>query len=158
MEPSEQNEFYRDHVSIIAHSYYQQVGRQIPLGQTGYGRLEVDSAKALFNAPFALISHGTESEPIFNYANRTAMRLFNMTWNEIITLQSRYSAEQPNRQQRSHFLNEVKTHGYIDNYCGIRIAKGGRRFQIEQATVWNLIDNNGDYYGQAAMFSHWRFV
>ncbi len=158
MEPSEQNAFYGDHVSIIVRSYLQLVGVQMPLCRMAHGSLDMGSAKALFNAPFALISHGTENEPVFNYANKTAMRLFNMTWNEIITLQSRYSAEQPNRQQRSQFLHEVKTHGYIDNYSGIRIAKGGRRFYIEQATVWNLIDNNDDYYGQAAMFSHWYFV
>ncbi|MGZ9083829.1 MAG: MEKHLA domain-containing protein [Rhodoplanes sp.] len=31
-----------------------------------------------------------------------------------------------------------------------------RRFLIERATVWNLLDRGGDYAGQAAMFRHWR--
>jgi hypothetical protein len=29
---------------------------------------------------------------------------------------------------------------------------------IEQATVWNLLDDNGAFYGQAAMFKHWKFL
>jgi len=162
VEPSEQNEFYSDHISIVVCNYYQLTGRQMMAeNQSG---CDVDSgsdaasAQSIFNAPYAVISHGIEAEPVFNYVNKTAMKLFNMTWDEMTKLQSRYSTEQPNREQRLQLLNEVKANGYIDNYSGIRIAKGGRRFYIEQATVWNLTDNDGVYYGQAAMFSHWRFI
>ena len=31
----------------------------------------------------------------------------------------------------------------------------GRRFQIEQATVWNLIDEQDAIHGQAATFDRW---
>ncbi len=155
--PSEQNKFYSEHLSIIARSYSHYVGSTMPLTEQVDGELDLVCARSLFNAPFALISHGTEHEPVFNYANARAMKLFNMSWDEITTLQSRYSAETLDREQRSLLLKEVKRHGYIENYSGVRIAKGGRRFYIEQATVWNLIDN-GTYYGQAAMFSLWRFI
>ncbi len=153
MKPSENNGYYGKHLAIILDSYYQMTGHEIDFGdQSGM------PAKAVFNAPFALISHGIEPEPIFNYANEIAMQLFNMTWDEITTLASKYSAEQANREQRSQLLHEVKRNGYIGNYSGVRIAKGGQRFHIEQATVWNLTDFDGTYYGQAAMFSHWRFI
>jgi len=46
----------------------------------------------------------------------------------------------------------------IDDYAGVRISKHGRRFMIEQATVWNLIDGHGKYCGQAAMFGVWRML
>lgn len=29
---------------------------------------------------------------------------------------------------------------------------------IEQATIWNLHDKDGVYAGQAATFSHWRYL
>ncbi|VAW85548.1 hypothetical protein MNBD_GAMMA17-627 [hydrothermal vent metagenome] len=155
MKPSKNNGYYSGHVFILAESHCQLTGRQIDCNERqGDG----DFAKALFNAPFALISHGIEAEPLFNYANKTAMQLFNMTWHEITALASKYSAEHPNREQRSQLLRDVKKNGYIDNYSGIRIAKGGQRFYIEKATVWNLTDADGAYYGQAAMFSHWRFL
>ncbi len=153
MKPSENNGYYDDHLFIVLESYYQLTGRQIDCNDRQGG-----FAKAVFNAPFALISHGIEAEPLFNYANKTAMQLFNMTWDEITALASKYSAEHPNREQRSQLLHDVKQNGYIENYSGIRIAKGGQRFYIEKATVWNLTDADGAYYGQAAMFNHWHFL
>jgi hypothetical protein len=38
----------------------------------------------------------------------------------------------------------------------MRIAKSGRRFWIENATVWELIDEAGRRHGQAAAFRQWR--
>jgi len=157
MNPSKKNGYLSGHIAIVTDSYFQLTGRQI-LYTRPKDEARVDFAKAIFNAPFALISHGTEEEPVFNYANKTAMRLFNMTWDEITVLPSKYSAETPNREQRAQLLQEVKNSGYIENYSGVRIAKNGRRFYIERATVWNLTDATGVYCGQAAMFSHWRFL
>jgi len=157
MIPSKKNGYLSDHISIVTDSYFQLTGRQISFNSMR-GETAPGLAEAIFNAPFALVSHGTEKEPVFNYANKTAMRLFNMNWDEITALPSKYSAEMPNREQRSQLLREVKENGYIENYSGVRIAKGGQRLYIEQATVWNLTDTTGAYYGQAAMFSDWRFL
>jgi hypothetical protein len=55
-------------------------------------------------------------------------------------------------------LAEVAAHGFIDNYSGIRISKMGRRFRIEQATVWNLVNESGEAQGQAATFRQWTWV
>jgi hypothetical protein len=55
-------------------------------------------------------------------------------------------------------LATVARQGFIDDYRGVRIAKSGGRFVIEQATVWNLLDENRAHYGQAATFSHWRYL
>jgi len=48
--------------------------------------------------------------------------------------------------------------GFIDDYAGIRISKSGRRFKISRATVWNLISEDGQPCGQAAMFTQWKFL
>ena len=71
---------------------------------------------------------------------------------------SRLSAEPVHQSARERLLATVAQQGYMDDYSGIRIAKSGRRFAIEQATVWNLLDNDGAYYGQAATFSRWTFL
>ena len=52
----------------------------------------------------------------------------------------------------------VTARGFIDDYSGIRISKMGRRFRIEQATVWNLLDEHKNHAGQAALFSQWEFL
>ncbi len=112
----------------------------------------------LFNAKFALLSHTKDADPIFNYANRTALNLFEFDWEELMTVPSRLSAEPINQAERAKLLEQVSSHGYIDDYQGVRISKTGKRFQIRNAIVWNLIDDNDTYQGQAACFSDWEFI
>jgi hypothetical protein len=115
-------------------------------------------AKNVFAAPFVLVSHGTEADPVLNYGNAAALELWEMPWAELTRTPSRLTAEAPNREARARLLAAVTAHGFIDDYAGIRISKTGRRFRIAQATVWNLLDERGKYSGQAAMFSHWKFL
>ncbi len=61
------------------------------------------------------------------------------------------------REARADFLHQVATYGFVDNYSGVRIAKDGSRFLIEQATVWNVIDvQSHEYYGQAVIIKAWK--
>jgi len=115
-------------------------------------------AERIFHAPFVLVSHGIESDPVLNYGNEAALTLWEMTWAELTHTPSRLTAEAPNREERGRLLATVTAQGFIDNYTGIRISKTGRRFRITQATVWNLLDERQHYRGQAAMFAHWEFL
>lgn len=110
----------------------------------------------LWNAPRAVVAHGTQADPIFFYGNRLALELFEMDFAAFTALPSRYSAEPLAREERAALLERVTRDGYIDDYAGIRISSSGRRFRIENATVWNLIDADGVYRGQAATFSEWE--
>lgn len=114
--------------------------------------------EALFAAPFALVSHGTETDPIFNFGNQTALSLFELTWEQFTELPSRKSAEPVNQEERQRLLDRVTQQGYINNYSGVRISASGKRFLIEGATVWNLVDTLGHYRGQAAVFDQWSFL
>lgn len=55
-------------------------------------------------------------------------------------------------------LERARAKGYLDDYRGVRISHSGRRFLIEQAVVWNVIDPAGHRQGQAATFSRWTFL
>lgn len=112
----------------------------------------------LEEAPFVVVSHGTEPDPILNYGNRRALELWGMSWEEFICTPSRFTAEAPSREERAALLAQVTAKGFIDHYSGIRISKSGRRFRIEGARVWNLLDAHGVYCGQAAMFSSWTYL
>ena len=46
----------------------------------------------------------------------------------------------------------------MSGYRGVRIAKSGRRFIMEDGVVWELIDTHGARHGQAATFSSWRDI
>ncbi len=151
--PSAENSYLSTHIKLLLASY--QHWCKIDLIKTG--SVEQD-AKTIFHAPFAVLSHNAATDPIFTYANQTAMHLFGMDWQEFMTTPSRYSAEPVNRAEREKMLNDVNNKGYTDQYSGVRITKQGLRFRIHKATVWNLIDKSGIYLGQAAMFSNWSWI
>ncbi|HAZ44011.1 MAG TPA: MEKHLA domain-containing protein [Cyanobacteria bacterium UBA11369] len=126
----------------------------------GHSLIEVSGsplqiAEALFEAPFPVYSHGTEPDPIFNYGNRKALALMELDWEQLTQMPSRYSAESIEREERSRLLNEVTTKGYVTNGRGIRISRTGKRYMVSDFTVWNLLDENHQYCGQAARFTQW---
>jgi hypothetical protein len=112
-------------------------------------------ARELFYAPFIVVSHGAQTDPILNYGNRAALSLWEMTWEELCRTPSRLTAEPVNQAERARMLAEAQAHGYIADYRGVRISKTGRRFLVERALVWNVLNAEGRAVGQAATFSHW---
>jgi hypothetical protein len=125
---------------------------------TSKSLLPVLSEEALYEAPFALVAHGTEEDPIFNYANKTAQRLWEMDWGEFTKLPSRLSAEAMRREERQQLLERVHQFGFAENYSGIRISKSGKRFWIKDTCVWNIFDPTGIKLGQAATYATWEFI
>jgi hypothetical protein len=136
---------------LLRNSYARVMGRD--LLQAGQ-----DADWLYRQAPFALLAHNTEPDPRFIYANCTAQRCFEYSWEEIVQLRSRFSAQAPDRFERQSQLEEVARNGYISDYRGIRISRSGRRFWIENAVVWQLLDETGISHGQAAKFDSWRPV
>ena len=153
-EPHEGNQFLACHANVLLNSLQRWTGRSLfPDEQTDEAR-----ARRLFYTTFAVVSHNTDIDPIFNYANLMAMSLFEIHWDEFTKMPSRLSAEPMHRDERARLMEEVRRNGYISNYGGIRISKGGKRFRIEDALVWNLVSDSGDVCGQAAMFAQWHFL
>jgi hypothetical protein len=144
----------RAHLVMLTRSFHHWTGRELLPGLPPGPEL----AAAIFAAPFVLVSHGTEADPILNYGNREALELWEMSWEVLTCTPSRLTAESPNREERSRLLARVTRDGFIDNYSGVRISKSGRRFRIDQAIVWNLLNAAGQPAGQAAMFYRWEFL
>jgi hypothetical protein len=117
-----------------------------------------DQARALFDAPFVVVSHGSEKDPILNYGNRAALDLWECTWEAFSRTPSRMTAEPMEQDDRERLLARTRAHGFIDDYQGIRISSSGRRFFVENAVVWNVFDEQRRHLGQAATFSRWRFL
>ena len=139
-----------DPATLILDSYRRATGGSlVPPG--------VDAPRWLYaTAPFCVLAHDTAADPRFIYANAAAQRCFEYTWTEFTALPSRLSAGTPDRAGRQAFLDQVARHGYATGYRGIRVAKSGRRFWIEDATLWQLTDAGGTVRGQAAKIPGWR--
>ena len=116
------------------------------------------SPEALFEAPFPVLSHGVEDPPVFWYGNRAALALWARTWDEWVGMPSRETAEPDAREVREALLARVEAEGFFDGYTGVRVSKTGARFLIENALVWNVVDDRGVRLGQAATFATWRAI
>lgn len=157
-EPAADNGYLADHVALLRRSLRHWTGRDLVMAGLAPDLAPEAAARALFEAPAVLLSHGTEADPLFNYGNRAALELFELTWAELMGMPSRLTAEAPDRAERARLLARVAADGFIDDYAGVRVSRHGRRFAIRGATVWNLIGPNGEPLGQAATFSEWRYL
>lgn len=139
---------------LILNSFRHWLGREL-IERSGD---EIDEAQRLFDVDFVVVSHGTEDDPILNYGNATALALWEMNFEHFTETHSRLTAEPMHRDERTQLLERTTRDGYVDDYRGIRISKSGRRFRINQAIVFNLLDAAGNYVGQAATFSDYEFI
>jgi hypothetical protein len=146
--------FLIDHAACLLRSFRHWTGRDLIPAD---GPPE-EVARRLFHVPFIVISHGTEEDPILNYGNEAALSLWEMSWDGFTKTPSRLTAEPMNREERARLLAEVAKKGFIDDYRGVRISKSGRRFRVEKAIVWNLLDEQNHYSGQAATFDRWTYL
>lgn len=138
---------------LIVDSYRRLTGKAL------IGNVPADNAAlrhAIWNAPRAIVAHGTEDDPVFFYGNRLALQLFEMSFDEFARLPSRLSAELLAQESREKALAKVAQQGFVDGYSGARIASSGRRFMILNTTIWNLADEAGVFHGQAAEFADWQ--
>ncbi|HEY2000408.1 MEKHLA domain-containing protein [Paraburkholderia sp.] len=133
---------------LLSESYERLLQRPL----TPAGMSIEEAAQWLYeSAPFGILAHNTDADPIFVYGNKTAQRLFDYSWSELTALPSRLSAEAPEREERRAFLEQVQRDGFVAGYRGIRVTRSGERFWIENAIVWQLMDQHGVYRGQAAL-------
>ena len=141
------------HSQRLLNSFAHWTGREL-LPRMG---TPAEQAASLYRTAFIVVSHGTEADPILNYGNSVALDLWEMDWAAFTRTPSRLTAETAQLQEEcARFMEEALQKGYILNYRGIRISRTGKRFWIENATIWNVLDEQGTCWGQAATFSEWR--
>ncbi|MDJ0620720.1 MAG: MEKHLA domain-containing protein [Calothrix sp. MO_192.B10] len=150
--PWQQEEIIR-HTQRLLHSYQHWMGQSL----FDLSIPPEDLAQALFEAPFVVVSHGTETDPIFNYGNRKALELWELSWEEFTQMPSRKTAEEGIQQERNNLLTDTLSKGFR-NYSGVRISSTGKRFYIEKGIIWNVLDEQNQRCGQASLFSNWKFV
>lgn len=134
-------------IALVADSFARLLDRPLIASDEG------DVVAALWQAPFVVVAHGVEADPVFFFGNRAALAAFECDVAGFTAMPSRLSAETPLQGERQRLLDRVARDGFIDDYAGVRISATGRRFRIERAVVWNLIDGEGVRRGQAATFT-----
>ncbi|MDB9315478.1 MEKHLA domain-containing protein [Spirulina sp. CS-785/01] len=115
-------------------------------------------AHLLFEAPFVIVSHDSQPDPIFNYGNQKALELWEVTWDQLLQMPSRQTAEEMEQEERALLLKETQEKGFVQNYTGIRISSTKRRFQIQNGIIWNVMDDQQNYLGQAALCPRYQYL
>ncbi len=139
---------------LLLNSFRRWTGRELleRAGDPSY------QAHALFLSPFVVVSHGAEEDPLLNYGNQMALDLWELPWDQFVQTPSRLTAEPINRAEREWMLEQAKVRGYLDTYRGVRITSTGRRFLVDNARIWNVVDAQGQRVGQAASFAQWTWL
>ncbi|MEE2946145.1 MAG: MEKHLA domain-containing protein [Pseudomonadota bacterium] len=142
-EPSVDNHFQAQHAELLLSSF---------LGFTGMPLVQEETAEAVYQAPFPILSHTTDNDPILNYGNLTAQNLFEMPWAKFTQMPSRLTAEPGLREKRASMFDRMRKIGWINDYEGIRISASGKRFRMRAGIIWTITDANGNRVGEAATF------
>jgi hypothetical protein len=93
-----------------------------------------------------VLCHDDSADPSFVYANRAAEELWQR---RLIGTPSRLTAPPEARAERA---NALRSGPVVKGYSGERVSASGRRFRILDATVWDVVDEQGIQRGQAATF------
>ncbi|WP_442756130.1 MEKHLA domain-containing protein [Methylocystis sp. JAN1] len=142
------------HSGALLNSHRDCTGRE--LIERGGG--DEAEAERLLAAPFVVVSHGAEADPILNYGNRVAQALWELSVDRLLATPSRLTAEPMVRDARERLLEQTARDGFVMGYEGVRISATGRRFKISNVTIWNVTDAAGRPAGQAATFARWTFL
>lgn len=152
--PNSENGYLKDYVYLITDSLRKLANIEI----VNFSLSLEEQAKQAFSSGYVLLAHNGSNDPIFNYANQTALNLFEMSWEEITNMPSKYSAQSDQRDKREKFLADVEEKGFSKDYSGIRISKSGRRFEIKNVILWNVYDSENNRIGQAALFDEYDYL
>lgn len=143
------------HAILLDRSLKRLTGRGI------YDRIGVQpsSPKGIYNTVclnerFVLISHGTESNPIYNFGNVAALQAFARSWDDI-KFPSAESVVLRSQDEvlRKELMMKVTKNGFVEGASGIRVRGDGKFIKLVDAIVWNCYDmDDSTYVGQAAFF------
>lgn len=113
---------------------------------------------------FGILSHGTQSDPIFNYGNQASLRLFETDIERLCITPSRYSTVPELEPNRDSLIKEIEQNKYGSIINAIRqpisnldVSSPSERklIYLEEILVWNLYDENDVRIGE---FNFYPFI
>ena len=146
---------FKDHALLMNESYRHWTGEyllQDSIKSDDPGEVLAELNKA----EYALVSHGLEAEPIFNYGNLQALSLFGYEFEDFLQLPTSQTVGEQDLDARALLAQRVEDEGCVQDYQGQRKSKSGLVIEIRSAVVWKLIDGLGRVHGHAARFNDWE--
>jgi MEKHLA domain len=104
------------------------------------------------NKRYAVLSHGTQEDPIYCYFNKAALEQFQWTEETIYSLPSRYSApDGAHRSARQADIEQAIQQDVTELASVIRQTRHGELFEMIKVLLWNVYDGD-QRVGQTALY------
>jgi hypothetical protein len=104
------------------------------------------------NERYAVLSHGTQDDPIYCYFNKAALQQFQWTEEEVYSLPSRYSApDGADRTRRQADVQQALQDDVKELTSIVRQTKQGDLFEMVNVVLWNVY-NGTQRVGQTAIY------
>jgi len=140
--------------TVILDSFRRCVGREL-IDRSGDA---AEDARRLFDLPLAVLAHDTAPQPLLDWANQAAARAFDATPESLLGKLSSATAPPDATADRHQLFEILARRGFVTGYSGVRISFTGRRFIIDDVTVFALVDEAGRPAGHAAVIRETRPV
>lgn len=141
-----------DRATVILDSYRRLLGKDL-FTRTGDA---AGDARRLDDLPVAVLAHDGATPPLLDWVNRAAAAAFDATPADLIGLPSTATAPADAAADRQELFVRLRDRGFVTGYSGVRVSLRGRRFMIEDVTVYELRDRDGRAAGHAAIIGTTR--
>jgi len=138
--------------TVILDTHRRLLGRELIL-RSGDA---AEDARRLFDLPQAVLAHDTAPRPLLDWANFAAARAFDATPETLLGRPSADTAPADATADRRALFDVLARQGFVTGYSGVRVSVTGRRFIIEDVTVFALVDEAGRPAGHAAVIGSTR--
>ena len=113
-----------------------------------------EDARRLFDLPLAVLAHDTAPRPLLDWANLAAARAFDATPAALLGRPSADTAPADAVGDREKLFETLDREGVVTGYWGVRVSLAGRRFVIDDVTVFKVTDALGRPAGHAAVIGN----
>ncbi|MEI6239551.1 MAG: MEKHLA domain-containing protein [Planctomycetia bacterium] len=140
--------------AVILDSFRRHIGRDLVERSDD----PAEDARRLFDLPQAVLAHDTSPAPLLDWANLAAARAFDATPETLLGRPSADTAPADATADRLALFDVLAHQGFVTGYSGVRVSLTGRRFIIDDVTVFALVDDAGRPAGHAAVIGSTRPV
>jgi hypothetical protein len=153
--PGHENNYQAAFIGRVIDSFARATGKSL-IHQAG-----IDSeapGRSAWLGNFALLTHRGDARATLNYGNAFALSLWEYDWNTFVSTPSAATAPDEASELRDVVMKKVGHDNFVAGYSGARISRTGRRFLIQDVTIWRLMDEAGGSFGVGAFFRHYRYL
>ena len=153
--PDEENDYHALFVARVVEAFARVTAKSL-VDEAG---LDPDAlGRSAYFGDFALLCHRGGADAVLNYGNAFALRLWQCDWSSFVTTPSAATTPMEVSGARDLLMQKVSRDNFVRGYSGERIDRTGRRFLIQDVTVWRLLDAAGNSFGMAAFFRRYRYL